>query len=87
MSFLTSVGMGRWMDLKNEIKVGDIVICINEPDLPNFIGSKWTVIDISIEYNLYYCENKQLYTEASGNGFPFRPNEIVLSSLLMEELI
>jgi hypothetical protein len=77
--------MEKWMDLKNEIKIGDTVICIDEPDMPNFIGSKWVVIEISSGKQLYYCQNTQLYWESE--GFPFRPNEIILSSSLMEELL
>lgn len=73
------------MDLKNGIKIGDTVICIEEPDMSIFIGSKWVVTDISVEKQLYYCQNTQLYWESE--GFPFRPNEIILASSLMEELL
>lgn len=74
------------MDLKNEIKIGDTVICVDEPDMPNFIGSKWIVVGVSSCKQLYYCQNTQLYREEP-KGFPFRSREIVLSSPLMEELI
>ena len=73
------------MDLKNGIKIGDTVICVGEPDMPDFIGSKWVVVDVSPGKQLYYCENVQLYWESG--GFPFRPTEIILSSSLMEELL
>jgi hypothetical protein len=82
---LTFVGMEKWMDLKNEIKIGDTVICISEPDMPDFVGSKWIVMDISSGKQLYYCTNKLLYWESE--GFPFKPSEIILSSSLMEELL
>jgi hypothetical protein len=77
--------MGEWMDLKNGIKIGDTVICVGEPDMPDFIGSKWVVVDVSSGKQLYYCENVQLYWESG--GFPFRPTEIIVSSSLMEELL
>ena len=73
------------MDSKREIKIGDTVICISEPDMPDFIGAKWIVTNISSGKQLYYCTNKLLYWESE--GFPFRPKEIILSSSLMEELL
>lgn len=73
------------MDSKREIKIGDTVICVSEPDMPDFVGSKWVVVEISSGKQLYYCANELLYWESQ--GFPFRPSEIILSSPLMEELL
>ena len=77
------------MGLENGIKIGDTVICVGEPDIPDFTGSRWVVVDVSSSIStgkqLYYCENVQLYWESE--GFPFRPNEIILSSSLIEELL
>jgi len=73
------------MDLKNEIKVGDTVVCIEEKDLPYFVGISFIVTKICNEKQLYYGRNTEVYIEP--NGFPFRPNEIILLSPLMEELL
>lgn len=72
------------MDSKKEIKIGDVVICIAEPNLPQFIGSKWIVVDITSSNNLFYCESKEI---PMNDPFPFRPNEITLPSSLLEELL
>jgi len=81
------------MDLKDVFKPGDRVLCIKEKDIPTFIGKIWTVKVISNE--LLYCENLDEYTTGSVNRayvefincFPFRPDELVLVSPLLEELL
>lgn len=79
------------MDLKNEIKVGDRVICIKEKDVPNFVGKVWVVFDIV--GTLIYCQNKQEYTSPNTldvfrkDCFPFQRDEIAPITPLMEELL
>jgi hypothetical protein len=69
------------MDSKREIKVGDEVLCIKEPDLPSFVGHIWKVVNILD--SLYYCTNYNLHT----NEFVFRKGEIVIPSSLIRELL
>lgn len=63
------------------IKVGDDVLCIKEPDMPNYVGTIWRVIDI--KDRLYYCVNYKLYDK----DFVFRKDEIVIPSSLIRELL
>ena len=76
--------MGGWMVLEREFKVGDVVICIEESDLPDFVGTRWIVQKVGSK-NLYYCMNKELFHREE--GFPFTDKEITLSSSLIEELL
>ena len=69
------------MDSKREIKVGDEVLCIKEPDMPTFVGAIWRVIDI--QNRLYYCVNRELYDQ----DFVFKKDEIVIPSSLIRELL
>lgn len=79
------------MDLKDEIKVGDEVLCLVEKDIPSFIGKVWKVT--GLRGNLVYCQNKELYTSPKPemdrfpNSFPFKTNEIVKVSSLIKELL
>lgn len=77
------------MDLKKEFKIGSKVLCIKEDDLPNFIGKVWTVKHI--HKDLIYCENLSVYRSVNepiyNNGFPFRKDEVVLLTPLVEELL
>ena len=69
-------------------KIGDLVICIKEGDLPNYIGGTWEVIGFGDR--LIYCKNIQLYASISTlprEGFPFWESEIVLASSLIKELV
>lgn len=72
------------MVLEKKFKIGDIVICITEPDLPHFVGTKW-IVQMVGNKNLYYCMNKELFPHKE--GFPFTDKEIALSSSLIEELL
>lgn len=86
MSSLIYAGMGKWMDLKDEIKIGDYVICIAEKSVPRFIGHKWYVV--KIRKGLYYCRNLDLYSDNTEEDcYVFKFNEIVPVTPLMEELI
>jgi hypothetical protein len=69
------------MDSKREIKVGDEVLCIKEPDIPSFVGYIWKVVNI--QNSLYYCTNYNLYA----NEFVFREGEIIRPSSLIRELL
>lgn len=64
-------------------KIGDVVICIREPTLPQFIGTEWLVI--GFDKNMVLCENNKNFKELG--GFPFKYNEIVHSSSLLKELM
>ena len=63
------------------IKVGDEVLCIKEPDMPNYIGHIWRVT--KIDCTLYYCVNYELYE----HEFIFKKDEIVIPSSLIRELL
>ena len=63
------------------IKVGDEVICIKEPDIPIYVGTIWRVTDI--QNRLYYCINYGLYYQE----FVFKKDEIVIPSSLIRELL
>jgi hypothetical protein len=64
-------------------KIGDSVICIREPAVPQFVGTVWTVI--GFDTNMVLCENRRNFREIG--GFPFRYNEIVPWSSLIKELM
>jgi hypothetical protein len=75
-------------------KIGDIVLCVKESDLPNYIGATWEVIYVT--ETLFYCKNDNLYpvnrrgkrsAVNPAEGFPFREDEIVLVSSLIKELV
>jgi hypothetical protein len=69
------------MDSKREIKVGDEVLCIKEPDIPSFVGHIWKVVNI--HNSLYFCTNYNLYSDE----FVFRGGEIIRPSSLIRELL
>ena len=74
------------MDSKNEIKIGDYVICVAEKNVPRFIGRKWYVV--KIRKGLYYCRNLDLYSDnIEEDCFVFKFDEIVPITPLMEELL
>ncbi len=68
------------MDLKRNIKVGDDVLCIKEPDIPNYVGLIWKVIEI--DNDLYYCVNYNMISQ-----YVFRLDEIIIPSSLIRELL
>jgi hypothetical protein len=65
------------------IQVGDVVICIKEIKIPQFVGKSWKVIEII--GSLYLCEHIEFYTVS--DGYPFRDDEIVPASSLIKELL
>ena len=69
------------MGSKRKIKVGDDVLCIKEPNLPEYIGTIWRVT--AMKDHLYYCVNYELYDQ----GFVFKKDEIVIPSSLIRELL
>ena len=69
------------MDSKREIKVGDDVLCIKEPDMPHYVGHIWKVIEI--DNDLYYCVNHNMISPE----YVFRLEEIVIPSSLIRELL
>ena len=71
------------MDSKRKIKVGDEVLCIKEPDMPNYVGHIWKVTRIGNMPSLYFCVNYELYSEE----FIFKKDEIVIPSSLIRELL
>ena len=78
------------MDLKDEIEVGDKVLCVKEKDIPRFVGKVWIVHHVVA--NLIYCQNKKEYTspnrqERYKDCFPFQRDEIAPITPLMEELL
>jgi len=73
--------MGKWMDSKREINVGDEVLCIKEPNMPNYVGHIWKVTKIGD--TLYYCVNYDLYPKE----FIFKKDEIIIPSSLIRELL
>ncbi len=66
------------------IQVGDVVICIKEIKIPQFIGKSWKVIEVI--GSLYLCQNIEVYNINDGE-YPFRDDEIVLASSLIKELL
>lgn len=64
-------------------KIGDSVICIREPAVPQFIGTEWVVV--GFDKNMVLCENEKRFRELG--GFPFKYNEIVPVSSLLKELM
>lgn len=77
------------MDLENEFKVGDKVICIAETDNYEFIGSTWMVV--SVYHTIYDKKVYECVTHKPSlkkfEKFVFRSNEIILYSPLMEALL
>ena len=69
------------MDLKREIRVGDEVLCIQEPDMSSYVGHIWRVVRVT--RSLYYCVNYGLSPEE----FIFTKDEIVIPSSLIRELL
>lgn len=65
------------------IQVGDVVICIKEIKIPQFVGKSWKVIEVI--GSLYLCENIGFFEV--GDGYPFRDDEIVPASSLIKELL
>lgn len=65
------------------IQVGDEVFCIRD-NIPRFIGTVWTVIDIDHHGSLYFCTNPEL---TQLEDYPFTKDEIVPISSLLKELI
>jgi len=64
-----------------DFKVGDLVICVVEENMPQFIGTEWVVV--CTLGNLYLCKNDGLYDDT----YPFKEHEINLASPLMRELV
>jgi hypothetical protein len=69
------------MDSKRKIEVGDEVLCIKEPDMPNYVGHIWKVTEV--RNTLYLCTNYELYHAE----FIFKKDEIVIPSSLIRELL
>ena len=65
------------------IQVGDVVICVKEIKIPQFVGKSWKVIEVI--GSLYLCENIEVFQV--GDGYPFRDDEIVPASSLIKELL
>jgi hypothetical protein len=65
-------------DLENEFKIGDKLICVKDRD---YEGTYWTVISISMS-GILICESNECQYKLL-----FLPQEMVLHSPLMEELI
>ena len=65
------------------IQVGDVIICIKEKKIPQFVGKSWRVV--AIMGSLYMCENIEILQ--IGEGYPFRDDEIVPASSLIKELL
>ena len=63
------------------IEIGDDVLCIKEPDIPNYVGTIWKVV--GMQNNIYYCTNYKLNPEE----FVFKRDEIVIPSSLIRELL
>jgi hypothetical protein len=73
-------------------KTGDKVLCVREKDLPYFVGAIWIVDHIGESNGLIYCKNKELLYRneidpSKINAFPFKKDEIVLVTPLIEELL
>jgi hypothetical protein len=70
-------------------KTGDKVLCVQENDIPSFVGTVWSVV--RCEDRLVFCLNKELYINVAfpdkENLFPFKKNEVVLITPLVEELL
>ena len=68
---------------------GDRVLCVKENDIPRFIGTVWTVINVNEDNGLVYCQNKKQFKNKYEDNdlFPFRKTEIVLVTPLIEELL
>jgi hypothetical protein len=66
------------------IQVGDEILCIQDEDVPRFIGTVWTVTSISYTGSLYFCRNLEL---TALEDYPFTRDEIVPVSSLVKELI
>jgi len=72
-------------------KAGDKVLCIQEKDIPTFVGTVWVVVRSEEDVDLIYCQNRELFCNKiipfREDLFPFRKNEIVLVTPLIEELL
>ena len=72
-------------------KAGDKVLCIREKDIPTFVGTVWVVVRFEEDIDLIYCQNRELFYNkiipSKEDLFPFRKNEIVLVTPLIEELL
>lgn len=72
-------------------KAGDKVLCIRENDIPTFVGTVWLVVSCEEDVDLIYCRNRELFCNKllpkKEDLFPFRKNEIVLVTPLIEELL
>ena len=72
-------------------KAGDKVLCIQEKDIPAFVGTVWVVVRFEEDFDLIYCQNIELFYNkiipSREDLFPFRKNEIVLVTPLIEELL
>ena len=70
-------------------KTGDKVLCVQENDIPSFVGTVWSVV--RCEGRLVFCLNKELYNVVVSpdkeNLFPFMKDQIVLVTPLVEELL
>ncbi len=70
-------------------KTGDKVLCVQEDTIPSFVGTVWSVV--RCEDSLVFCLNKELYINVifpdKENLFPFKKNEVVLITPLVEELL
>jgi hypothetical protein len=70
------------MGLKKEFKVGDKVLCIKEDDIPEYIGTVWTVVQVRIDGLI-----EARYKNNKFSPFLFRTDEIVKAHPLLEELL
>jgi hypothetical protein len=75
-------------------KVGDRVLCIEEKDIPNFVGKMYTISEITYNHtgeirliNVFLDDNSSSDRYDRLNIFPFFPSEIVPVSSLIEELL
>jgi hypothetical protein len=70
-------------------KVGDEIICIEEKNLPQFIGTRWVIKEVL--GSLYLCEPispiLNINMSALDDLYPFKESEVVESTPLLRELI
>lgn len=80
------------MDSKNEndikdplnFKIGDVVMCIIEEDVPEYVGTTWIVARITgLDRTVYLCVDPQ----RSDIEFAFFEYEIIKVTPLLKELM
>lgn len=67
-------------------KIGDKVICVEECDMPEFVGLTWFVVRISDDNRFFYCKPEGS-SDVVCEPFVFYKHELVPFTSLMQELV